>query len=117
MSDYECLIRLRYYSQSQQYESIRVAATHQALSHLVVKAGSRRRGGGMITVDTCGMTNYSPLIPAIKAMCNANPGDKMEIVTDQVAAFQDLKEYLSEQGIGFREIYDGERMTLQFTIL
>ena len=64
----------------------------------------------MITVDTCGMTNYSPLIPAIKAMCNANPGDKMEIVTDQVAAFQDLKEYLSE-------IYDGERMTLQFTIL
>ena len=56
----------------------------------------------MITVDTCGMTNYSPLIPAIKAMCNANPGDKMEIVTDQVAAFQDLKEYLSEQGIGFR---------------
>ena len=52
----------------------------------------------MITVDTCGMTNYSPLIPAIKAMCNANPGDKMEIVTDQVAAFQDLKEYLSEQG-------------------
>ena len=63
------------------------------------------------------MTNYSPLIPAIKAMCNANPGDKMEIVTDQVAAFQDLKEYLSEQGIGFREIYDGERMTLQFTIL
>jgi hypothetical protein len=30
--------------------------------------------------------------------------------------FQDLKEYLSEQGIGFREIYDGEQMTLQFTI-
>ncbi len=50
---------------------------------LIVKAGSRRRGGGMITVDTCGMTNYSPLIPAIKAMCNANPGDKMEIVTDR----------------------------------
>ena len=50
-------------------------------------------------------------------MCNASSGDKMEIVTDQVAAFQDLKEYLSEQGIGFRELYDGERMTLQFTIL
>lgn len=45
----------------------------------------------MITVDTCGMTNYSPLIPAIKAMCNANPGDKMEIVTDQVAAFRILR--------------------------
>ena len=31
-------------------------------------------------------------------------------------AFQGLKEYLSEQSIGFREIYDGEQMTLQFTI-
>ena len=27
-----------------------------------------------------------------------------------------IKTYLSEQGIGFREIYDGEQMTLQFTI-
>ena len=30
-------------------------------------------------------------------------------------AFNDLKEYLSEQQIGFREIYDGEQMTVQFT--
>ena len=63
----------------------------------------------MITVDTCGITAYSPLIPAIKAMCTASPGETID-------AFQDLKEYLSEQGIGFREIYDGEQMTLQFTI-
>lgn len=58
----------------------------------------------MITIDTCGMTNYSPLIPAVKAMCNASSGDKMEIVTDQVAAFQDLKEYLSEQGLSLIHI-------------
>lgn len=70
----------------------------------------------MITVNTCGMTAYSPLIPAVKAMCNAHPGDKMEIIMDNQPAFQDLKEYLSEQGIGFREIYDGEQMTLQFTV-
>lgn len=70
----------------------------------------------MITVNTCGMTAYSPLIPAIKAMCNAHPGEKMEIIMDNQSAFQDLKEYLSEQGIGFREIYDGEQMTLQFTV-
>ena len=57
----------------------------------------------MITVDTCGITAYSPLIPAIRAMCTASPGET-------------IKEYLSEQGIGFREIYDGEQMTLQFTI-
>ena len=39
---------------------------------------------------------------------------KLEISMDDAAAFNDMKEYLSEQQIGFREIYDGERMTLQF---
>lgn len=29
-------------------------------------------------------------------------------------AFNDLKEYLAEQQIGFREIYDGEEMLVQF---
>ena len=70
----------------------------------------------MIAVDTHGTTAYSPLIPAIKAMCSAESGDTLEIIMDNANAFQDLKEYLSEQGIGFREIYDGEQMTLQFTI-
>lgn len=59
-------------------------------------------------------THYSPLIPAIKAMCEAGKGEKLEIIMDDAAAFNDMKEYLSEQQIGFREIYDGERMTLQF---
>lgn len=68
----------------------------------------------MKTIDTCGTTGYNPLIPAIKAMYSASPGEKLEIIMDNAAAFQDLKEYLSEQGVGFREIYDGERMTLQF---
>lgn len=71
----------------------------------------------MTTVDTCGTTAYSPLIPAIKAICAAPSGETMEIIMNNAAAFQDLKEYLAEQGIGFREIYDGEQMTLQFTIL
>lgn len=70
----------------------------------------------MKTVDTCGITAYSPLIPAIKAICTASPGEAIEIVVNKADAFRDLKEYLSEQGIGFREIYDGERMTVQFTI-
>ena len=70
----------------------------------------------MITVDTRGTTAYSPLIPAIKAMCNAVPGETLEIIMNHADAFQDLKEYLSEQSIGFREIYDGEQLTVQFTI-
>lgn len=70
----------------------------------------------MITVDTCRTETYSPLIPAVKAMCDASPGETLEIIMNNAEAFGDLKEYLSEQGIGFREIYDGEKMTLQFTI-
>ena len=48
------------------------------------------------SVDTCG-------------------AEEVEIILNDQSAFNDLKEYLSECGIGFREIYDGEKMTLQFT--
>ena len=70
----------------------------------------------MKTIDTCGQKLYSPLIPAVKAMCETAPGEKLEIIMNNAEAFQDLKEYLADQSIGFREIYDGERMILQFKI-
>jgi len=69
----------------------------------------------MITVDTRKTQAYSPLIPAITAVCHAPKGETLEIITDNADVFQDLKEYLAEQHIGFREIYDGEQMILQFT--
>ena len=68
----------------------------------------------MKTIDTCGQKLYSPLIPAVKAMCETAPGERLEIILNNAEAFQDLKEYLAEQSIGFREIYDGEQMILQF---
>ena len=68
----------------------------------------------MKTIDTCGQKLYSPLIPAVKAMCETAPGERLEIIMNNVEAFQDLKEYLAEQSIGFREIYDGEEMLVQF---
>ena len=68
----------------------------------------------MRTIDTRGQNLYSPLIPAIKAMCEAGKGEKLEIIMDDATAFNDLKEYLAEQGIVFREIYDGEEMLVQF---
>ena len=71
----------------------------------------------MITVDTRGQAPYSPLIPAIIAICKAPSGERIEIIMEQPEAFRDLKEYLSEHGIGFREIYDGGELTLQFTVL
>lgn len=70
----------------------------------------------MKTIDTRGQKLYSPLIPAIKAMCEAGKGEKLEIIMDDPAASSDLKEYLAEQKIGFREIYDGEQMTVQFCV-
>ena len=68
----------------------------------------------MKTIDTCGQKLYSPLIPAVKAMCETAPGERLEIIMNNAEAFQDLKEYLAEQSIGFREIYDEEQMILQF---
>ena len=68
----------------------------------------------MKTIDTCGQKLYSPLIPAVKAMCETAPGERLEIIMNNAEAFQNLKEYLAEQSIGFREIYDGEQMILQF---
>lgn len=71
----------------------------------------------MKTIDTCGQQkHYSPLIPAMKAICTAQPGEQLEIVMDDQSAFNDLKEYLAEQQIGFREIYDDKEMKVQFTV-
>ncbi len=70
----------------------------------------------MITIDTTGETRYSPLIPALKAIFESKKGDKIQVIMDNEEAFQDLKEYLSEQKIGFREIYDVDQLTLQFTL-
>ncbi|WP_373721420.1 sulfurtransferase TusA family protein, partial [Bacteroides heparinolyticus] len=53
----------------------------------------------MKTIDTRGQKHYSPLIPAITAMCSAAEGEKLEIIMDDAAAFNDLKEYLAEQQI------------------
>ena len=49
-------------------------------------------------------------------MCNASSGETIKIIMNHADAFKDLKEFLSEQAVGFREIYDGEQMTLEFTI-
>lgn len=69
----------------------------------------------MITVDTRGVDKYTPLIPAITAICLAEPGSEMQIIMENQEAFDDLKTFLSEHDIGFREIYDQEYMTIQFT--
>ena len=98
------------------HNNMKAFGLQQLIKLCLVQFARGRRGGVMIAVDTRGTTAYSPLIPAIKAMCSAESGDTLEIIMDNANAFQDLKEYLSEQGIGFREIYDGEQMTLQFTI-
>lgn len=69
----------------------------------------------MKTIDTRGERRYSPLIPAMEAICGAARGECLEVVLEDSRAFEDLKEYLAARGTGFREIYDGEVMRLQFT--
>ncbi|MBE6287866.1 MAG: sulfurtransferase TusA family protein [Mediterranea massiliensis] len=69
----------------------------------------------MKQIDTRGNQNYSQLIPAIVAFCETPKGEKIEIIMDNEQAFNDLREYLAEQKIGFREIYDGEEFSVEFT--
>ena len=69
----------------------------------------------MKSIDTCTPLPYSPLIPAVKGICEAQQGETVEIVTEQEQVLADLKEFLAEQGMGFREIYDRDKMRLQFT--
>lgn len=68
----------------------------------------------MKTVDTCAAYDYSPLIPAMKAICEARQGEEVQIIFDNEEAFADLKKYLREQKTGFREIYKEEKLILQF---
>ncbi|MDL2213572.1 sulfurtransferase TusA family protein [Bacteroides sp. OttesenSCG-928-E20] len=70
----------------------------------------------MITIDTTKETKYSPLIPAVRAICEAKKEETIQIIMNNEEAFKDLKEYLSELKIGFREIYEEDQLTLQFTI-
>lgn len=69
----------------------------------------------MRKIDTRTCMAYSPLIPAMEALCNALPGEQIEIIMSEEKSFGDLKEYLSEKNIGFREIYHEEKLILQFT--
>jgi len=70
----------------------------------------------MITVDTCGKDSPAPLIMIKRAIKRASAGEHIEVITDDLTAFKDLKDYLSELSIGFREIYDVEKQSLQFTV-
>lgn len=69
----------------------------------------------MRTIDTREEKRYSPLIPAMVALCEARTGEQLEIIMSDEHAFNDFKEYLAEQQIGFREIYDGEELSVEFT--
>ena len=69
----------------------------------------------MKVLDLRNEHRYNALIPAVAAICQAKQGETLELVTDNTSIFNDLKEFLAEQHIGFREIYDGDKLTLQFT--
>lgn len=70
----------------------------------------------MRIVDTRKVEKYSPLIPAIKAMCESPKGESLRIIMNNEQAFDDIREYLSEQHIGFREVYDGNELSVEFTL-
>ncbi|MEG1616524.1 MAG: sulfurtransferase-like selenium metabolism protein YedF [Bacteroidales bacterium] len=70
----------------------------------------------MKRIDTCGKICPAPLIMTKKAIDESQAGEKIEVITDNETAFGNLKDYLCELDIRFREIYEGTIRTLHFTI-
>lgn len=70
----------------------------------------------MQTVNLCREFPYSALIPALKAIFTTRHGEKIELILMDRIVFGDLKTYLSEENIGFREIYEEDKLILQFTV-
>ena len=67
-------------------------------------------------IDTRDTKIYSPLIPALKAFYTLESGTTIHVLFSDMKAFKDMKEFLSEQGIGFREIYKDDHIVLEFTL-
>ena len=65
----------------------------------------------MKTINTCEEVRYNPLGSGCCCHSNSQTWRKHQIIMNDSSAFSDIKAYLSEQKIGFREIYDGEKMS------
>ena len=70
----------------------------------------------MKTIDTRNETKYSPLITALEAILLSDRGTELELIMDKGDAFKNTKAYLIDKEIGFREIYDEDKITLQFKV-
>ena len=68
------------------------------------------------TIDTREAKKYSPLVPALKAFYTSEPGTTLDVLFSDMKAFKDLKEFLSEQNIGFREVYKDDYIVLEFSL-
>lgn len=70
----------------------------------------------MEIVDTCGQLCPVPLIMTKKAIQESIPGSVLKVITDNETAFRNLKNYLKELKIGFKEIYSGPHLLLEFEV-
>lgn len=70
----------------------------------------------MKTVDTREQKRYSPLIPALEAILKSPKDSSLELIFEDLSAAKDIKEYLMEKKIGYREIYDTDIIILQFKV-
>lgn len=75
-----------------------------------------RRNLAMKTVDTRDQKRYNPLIPALEAILLSPKDSSLELIFNNLGSAKDIKEYLMEKEIGFREIYDRDIIILQFKV-
>lgn len=70
----------------------------------------------MEIIDTCGKPCPAPLILTKQAIQKTRPGDTLKVITDNETSFRNLKNYLKELQIGFKEIYSGYQFQLEFVV-
>ena len=70
----------------------------------------------MKTIDTRIKGKYNPLIIIMEAILLSAKGTSLEIITDSKDIFKETKAYLIDKEIGVREIYDEDKITLQFKV-
>lgn len=67
-----------------------------------------------IYLDSRSISKYSPIFTIVENIYTQESNTLISIAFDDLALFHEVKAYLKEKKIGFREIYDGEEVTLQF---
>lgn len=68
----------------------------------------------MIQIDLSKEGKYHPLITATETILTAPPHTEVQIIVEDKVTSKQIKKYLIGKELGFREIYQNDKIILQF---